>query len=41
MIVLKNNLPPLIVEFDRTIQGHVIDELFINYSINVWQQCYC
>lgn len=30
MIVLKNNLPPLLVEFDRTIQSHVIDELFIN-----------
>lgn len=36
MIVLMNNLPSLLVEFDRTIQGHVIDELFINYSTNIW-----
>lgn len=36
MNVLKNNLPPLLVEFDRTIQSHVIDELFINYCTNVW-----
>lgn len=32
MIVLKNNLPPLLEEFYRTIQIHVINELFINYS---------
>lgn len=35
MIVLKNNLPLLLVEFDRTIQSHVINELFINYRTNI------
>lgn len=35
MIVLKNDLP-FQVEFDRTIQSHVINELFINDSTNVW-----
>lgn len=34
MIVLKNDLP-FQVEFDRTIQSHVINELFINDSTNV------
>jgi hypothetical protein len=38
MIVLKNNFPPLLAEFDRTVQSHVVDELFINYSTNILSQ---
>lgn len=34
-ILLRNNLAPLLAEFDRTVQSQAIDELFINSSTNI------
>lgn len=34
-ILLRNNLPPLLAEFDRNVQSQAIDELFINSSTNI------